>query len=332
MSFYLLLFIVGLLAGRVASVWAAFLIDSSVQVGLRRCDACAVRPSVLRQLLTLAPGARCHQCSAKTRVWPVWASCSMAALFAGFAWLLLTYNCQTVTEVRPSMALWQNRLPFHLLFIFLLTTATITDFLDYVIPDIIVLPGALLAVVWATVSGELQMIHVWVDWDYDLVALYGPYLPEWMKDHQHLHGFIWSLSGLLTGAGLMWAARSAAFLILGVPAIGFGDVTLMAMIGAFMGWQPTLCALAIAPLVGMVLGLGGRILTGRSFVAFGPYLCFASMIVLCAWRHLWEGLRLKIIFSHWPTIAGMVGGAFVVFCMLLVGLRIFRATPAAKLR
>lgn len=329
---YLLIFIFGLFAGRLAAVWAAATIDPSMPVGLRCCDVCLDRPSLFRQLLWALPRVPCRKCSAKGRTWPFFASISLAVLFSAFAWLLLEQNCQSVTEVRPSMALWQNRLPFHLLFIFLLTTATITDFLDYVIPDFVVLPGALVAILWAIVSGELQMIHVWVDWDYDLVALYGPYLPEWMKDHQHLHGFIWSLSGLVTGAGLMWAARSAAFLILGVPAIGFGDVTLMAMIGAFMGWQPTLCALAIAPLVGMVLGFGGRILTGRSFVAFGPYLCIAAFVVLCTWRWLWEGLRLKIIFSHWPTIAGMVAGSFVAFCILLVGLRIFRATPAAKLR
>jgi hypothetical protein len=67
-------------------------------------------------------------------------------------------------------------------------------------------------------------------------------------------------------------------------------------------------------------------------VAFGPYLCIAAFLVLCTWGYLWEGLRLRMVFSHWPTIAGMVGGAFAAFCILLVGLRIFRETPAAKLR
>jgi leader peptidase (prepilin peptidase)/N-methyltransferase len=261
-----------------------------------------------------------------------------------FGWLLVDQACQTIAEVRPSVELWRNRLPFHLLFIFLLTTATITDYLDYVIPDVVVLPGACLAILMAALSGELQMIHVWVDWSFDslpipdpgdpskMIPHFGPYLPEWMKNHHHLHGLVWTSCGLLTGAGLMWLGRVASQIILGVPAIGFGDVTLMAMIGAFMGWQPTLCVLAIAPLVGMVLGLGGRIITGRSFVAFGPYLCFASIIVLSTWRHLWEGLRLKIIFSHWPTVVGMTCGAFVAFCLLLLGLRLFREIPAANLR
>ena len=48
---------------------------------------------------------------------------------------MLQEGCQSVTEVRPSMALWQNRLPYQLVFVFLLTTVTVADLLDYIIPD-----------------------------------------------------------------------------------------------------------------------------------------------------------------------------------------------------
>ncbi len=343
-QFLILLLIIGLIAGRVSSVWAVALIEDSIRSGLRRCDSCNQSFSYARQLLHWYPGIRCPSCKAPDRLWPFWSTLAISMAFASFGWLLLTQNCQTVVEVQPSQSLWLNRLPFHLIFIFLLATATTTDYLDYSIFESVVVRGALFAIITATLSGELQLIHVWVDWSYDNMPIpspqnpavtvphFGPYLPEWMKGHQHLHGFVWSISGALMGAGLMWMARNVSRLILGIPAIGFGDVTLMAMIGAFLGWQPTLCALAIAPLVGLFLGLGGRILTGRAFVAFGPYLCIAAFLVLCSWGYLWQGLRLRMVFSHWPTIAGMVGGAFAAFCLLLVGLRIFRETPAAKLR
>lgn len=343
-QFLFLLLIIGLIAGRVSSVWAVALIEDSIRCGVRRCDSCNQPFSYVRQLLLWYPGIRCPSCKAPDRLWPVWSMLAISIAFSGFGWLLLTQSCQSVVEVQPSQSLWLNRLPFHLIFIFLLATATTTDYLDYSIFDSVVVRGALFAIITATLSGELQLIHVWVDWSYDNMPIpspqnpavtvphFGPYLPDWMKGHQHLHGFVWSASGALMGAGLMWMARIVSRLILGIPAIGFGDVTLMAMIGAFLGWQPTLCALAIAPLAGLVLGLGGRILTGRAFVAFGPYLCIAALLVLCTWGYLWEGLRLKMVFSHWPTIAGMVGGAFAAFCLLLVGLRIFRETPAAKLR
>ena len=331
MLFMTLIVTAGLVAGRIAAVWAASLVDPGVRTGLRACISCDKKFSYSQQLLSVFAPIKCQYCQQSGFGWPIAASVMTAMVFGLFAWLL-QHGCQTVTEVRPSIELWQNRLPFHLGFIFLLTTATIADLLDYVIPDAIVIPGIVFAISLAALTGELQLIHVWVDWDYEFVMLYGPYLPEWMKQHQHLHGLVWSCCGLLTGAGLMWAARIAAHLILGIPAIGFGDVTLMAMIGAFMGWQPTLCVLSIAPIVGLLLGLGGRIITGRSFVAFGPYLCIAALIVLCTWRLLWEGIQLKIIFSHWPTTAGMVSGSFAAFCVLLFALRIFRAVPAERLR
>jgi len=47
---------------------------------------------------------------------------------------------------------------------------------------------------------------------------------------------------------------------------------------------------------------------------------------------LWEGWQLKLIFSHWPTVAGMVAGSLITFWVLLVGLRIFRAVPSKWLR
>jgi len=332
MHFSIILVLSGFIAGRIAAVWAVSMIDEAIPTGLRACRSCQQRFDVVRQLLSLMVRIRCGNCRHIDGFWPLAASVFTAAAFSIFAWLLVDHACQAVAEVQPSIPLWQNRLPFHLLFIFFLTTATITDLLDYVIPDAIIVLGTLSAITFATLSGELQMIHVWVDWDYELVTLYGPWLPDWMKQHQHLHGLAWSLSGLFTGAGIMWAGRLAAHLILRMPAIGFGDVTLMAMIGAFMGWQPTLCVLAIAPLAGLALGLGGRIITGRSFVAFGPYLCFAAFIVLCTWRWLWEGLQLKIIFSHWPTVAGMISGAFAAYCLLLAGLRVFKAMPTERLR
>jgi leader peptidase (prepilin peptidase)/N-methyltransferase len=332
MLFMILIIFTGFVAGRIAAVWAASSIGPSIPTGLRTCTSCNQQFSLVRQLLTLVFPMRCRGCRRTDGWWPIATSFVTAAAFGLLTWLMLQHDCQTVTEVRPAMELWQNRLPYQLVFVFLLLTATIADLLDYVIPDNIVGPGVLIALASATLTGELQLIHVWVNWDYDFVTLYGPYLPEWMKQHQHVHGFVWSLCGLLTGAGLMWAARIVAHVILGMPAIGFGDVTLMAMIGAFMGWQPTLCVLAIAPLIGLVLGPGARVVTGRSFVAFGPYLCIAAYIVLCTWRMLWEDIQLKIIFSHWPTVAGMVVGSFIAFCVLLVGLRIFRAMPAERLR
>jgi leader peptidase (prepilin peptidase)/N-methyltransferase len=75
--------------------------------------------------------------------------------------------------------------------------------------------------------------------------------------------------------------------MLGRQALGFGDVTLMAMIGSFLGWQPTLIAIAVGAVSGVAIALATGLLTGRSFVAFGPYLALGAVLTLAGWRFLW---------------------------------------------
>ena len=50
------------------------------------------------------------------------------------------------------------------------------------------------------------------------------------------------------GGGIVWAVRIIASQALGVEAMGFGDVTLMCMIGAFVGWQPALLIFCLGSL------------------------------------------------------------------------------------
>ena len=332
MSNYLLITAVGLILGRIAAGWAAHMLVGMNCGGLRVCQSCGQSVPGRQRWFSLLP-VECA-CGKSSGWWPLLSSACLACLFVLYAWLLTGYpNSQGVHEVRPDAALVASRMPFHLLLIFLLWVALLTDLLDYVIPDEVIYSGIAVAIAAATWSGELQMIHIWVNWDEAIVSLDGPYLPEWMKLHHHLHGFAWSIAGLATGASITWLIRAISGKILGYPALGFGDVTLMAMIGSFMGWQPTLCVLAIAPLAGIVIGLLVRVITGRSFVAYGPYLVCAAILVLFTWRWLWQDfLELRIIFSHWPSVLGLIAGAFAVLIALLGMLRIFRALPAARLR
>jgi len=93
-----------------------------------------------------------------------------------------------------------------------------------------------------------------------------------------------------------------------------------------------LCVVAFAPVAGMLMGLPVFIVTGRSFIAFGPCLCFAAALVLCVWGSLWETQQLRIVFSHGPTVVGLVGGCLLLYACLLFALRIFRAAPPERLR
>jgi len=323
----------GAVLGRIAAGWAAHMLSDIPSTQLAICGQCQTPCSVHQRWFAMGT-VRCRECGSRRVVrWPLASSVILAMLFAGYAWLLIGPQCQNVAEVQPAAAMHLLRLPFHLVFLFLLTVATLTDLLDYVIPDEIVIAGMIAAVIGATVSGDLQIIHIWVNWDSQISGLNGPYLPEWMKHHQHLHGLAWSLTGMITGATFIWVVRALSGWILTQPAMGFGDVTLMAMIGAFMGWQPALCVITVAPLTAVVVGSLVRVITGRSFVAFGPYLAVSAVIVLCTWRWIWaEPLLIRDVFSHWPSILGLVAGSLTTLAVLLGGLRMFLSMPVETMR
>lgn len=268
--------------------------------------------------------------------WPL-VELGTGVLFAAFAFAYLDLHCQEILpEVQPPRVWWIGRLFYHLVLISLLIAATGTDFRDYTISDWITVPGMLFGVAAATASGYLQMVHIWVDWNDSLTELYGPYLPEWIKAHEHLHGLAWSLCGLVAGGGLTWLVRALSKLILGHEAMGFGDVTLMAMIGSFIGWQPVLFVFLLAPLCGLAMSVLVRLATGRGFLPYGPYLSAATIVVLFAWRWIWllrvpissdRTFSVKHLMGDWELLAWLAGIAVFGLAALLGLVRAYRALP-----
>jgi leader peptidase (prepilin peptidase) / N-methyltransferase len=63
-------------------------------------------------------------------------------------------------------------------------------------------------------------------------------------------------------------------------AMGFGDVKLAAVLGAFLGWQNLLVALMLAFILGAIGGVIGRLGGGSRMVPFGPYLAMGGMLAL----------------------------------------------------
>lgn len=102
-----------------------------------------------------------------------------------------------------------------------------------------------------------------------------------------------SLIGLAVAGGVTWGVRISASVGLGVEALGFGDVTLMAMIGTYIGWQPSLLVFFIAPMVALVFVVVRWIVTGNTVTPYGPYLCIATVILLVGWDSLWTQWAAK---------------------------------------
>jgi leader peptidase (prepilin peptidase)/N-methyltransferase len=247
-------------------------------------------------------------------------------LFAGFEIAFVRYHCQASPEVRPDDFWLYGRLLYQLILISLLVAATATDLRDFVIPDQITLPGALVGIVGATLSGQLQMMHVWVDWNQEIPGIVGPYIPEWLDPHRHLHGLAWSLAGGVCGAGVTWLVRFISRRILGREALGLGDVTLMGLVGTYLGWQPTIFVFLLAPLCGIAVIVPLRIVWKLTYVPYGPFLAAGTVLVLFSWTWLWGSSRL--VFGDPRSLALLAGGSLVVFVILLTALRFYRGSRA----
>lgn len=124
-------------------------------------------------------------------------------------------------------------------------------------------------------------------------------------------GLLTSLFGMALGTGLVWAVRIIGTLALRREAMGFGDVTLMAMIGTFVGWQPALVVFFLAPLTGVFLAIGQWVLTGRKDIPYGPFLCFGTWFLIEFWAILWP--NVQEIFSMEISVL-----LLILFCLLLM--------------
>ena len=94
-------------------------------------------------------------------------------------------------------------------------------------------------------------------------------------------GFVSCVIGAALGAAIPWTIRWAWFKTTGVEAMGLGDVKMLAMIGAFLGWQQVWVVLFLASLSGAVVGVvmlraGGRSLASR--LPFGTFLALAGYL------------------------------------------------------
>jgi leader peptidase (prepilin peptidase) / N-methyltransferase len=92
-----------------------------------------------------------------------------------------------------------------------------------------------------------------------------------------------SLIGIIAGGGFLLATAWLYEKFTGVEGMGGGDIKLLAMIGAFLGWPSIPITLFIASLIGSVVGLTCMVLTGagrRLAIPFAPFLCSGAILFI----------------------------------------------------
>ena len=126
----------------------------------------------------------------------------------------------------------------------------------------------------------------------------------WWHGGPGWRGLLTGLAGLVVAAGMIWLTRAGASRALGREAMGLGDVTLMAMVGSWLGWQACVLACFVGVFVGLAHGILQVIRHRESELPFGPSLCLGAAAVVVAWRPLWA--RAAVSFERPLEMAAVI--------------------------
>jgi len=157
---------------------------------------------------------------------------------------------------------------FYIIFICGLIVATFVDIQHRIIPDEISVGGIIVGFLLSAING----IHL---------------QPTTYK----LQPVLNSLLGIILGGGIIYLTGVifdlVYFKLLKKPPIqgetesmGGGDVKLLAMIGAFLGWQKALLTFFLAPFFGVVIGIVNLLVKKDHTIPYGPFLSLAALSAL----------------------------------------------------
>ncbi len=157
--------------------------------------------------------------------------------------------------------------PVYMLLAAALVLVTFVDLTDWTIPNEVTFPGIPLGLVIAL----LAMFYP----DSGITVM-GRFEPVFN-----------ALIGAVVGGGVLYLLDKMTVLLLKKRGMGFGDVKLLAMLGAFFGYPGVLMIIMIASLAGSIFGIT-LILIQRMrgadetahYLPFGPYLSLAGLIVM----------------------------------------------------
>lgn len=145
----------------------------------------------------------------------------------------------------------------------------IVSFIDLdvrIVPDVISLPGIAVGVLFSVLAKYL------IGDPFELI-------PSPLS----------ALGGILAGGGFLFAVAWIYERVTGIDGMGGGDIKLLAMIGAFLGWPSIPFTIFLASLTGSIVGLGVMLATGagrRLALPFAPFLCIGAALHLFFGREL----------------------------------------------
>lgn len=162
---------------------------------------------------------------------------------------------ETVTGLL-SVALFIKYGPSYQYFLYLLFSASLVaisliDLQHQIIPDVISLPGIIAGLAASFLPGDIS--------------------------------FLDSLIGAIAGGGSLYLVAVVYERITGKDGMGGGDIKLLAMIGAWLGWKSLHFIILTSSLAGVVVGVPCLLLTGKGLrvrIPFGPFLALGALLCL----------------------------------------------------
>jgi len=92
-----------------------------------------------------------------------------------------------------------------------------------------------------------------------------------------------SLIGTISGGGSLFLVAIAYQWLFKREGMGGGDVKLLAMIGAFLGWKAVILTIFLSSLIGSIIGIVVMLFKGKDLkfaIPFGPFLALGAVISL----------------------------------------------------
>jgi len=183
---------------------------------------------------------QCRHCNAPISGQYIWVELSCVVLF------FLFYGVFGLT-VRGAV---------YLILSLALLTESLIDWKHQIIPDGITLSGIVIGLAVSGLFPELHGESVW------------------------FRGLLSGSLGVLFGGGILYAVGTVSEWIMKKETMGGGDVKLLAMIGAVLGWKGVLGTLFISSFLGSVAGIILRWRQGQERIPFGPYLAVGAFLYL----------------------------------------------------
>jgi leader peptidase (prepilin peptidase)/N-methyltransferase len=172
---------------------------------------------------------------------------------------------------------WSYALGFDLAFAAAILALLFIDAEHMILPNAITYPGIVFALIARIVVPYLagpaqfddlpQLISFFPsNYPIGLVSIFGAVL------------------GALAGGGSLWLMGFLWERLRGVEAMGFGDVKMMLMVGAYLGWRLTILTILIAALSGSLAGISLMLRRGsrdlQMMLPFGIFLGIGSIVSL----------------------------------------------------